>query len=268
MKTLADILYPIPPLLSEADNLRETIAVWFSCGAASAVSAKLTIEKYGGTHSVRILNNPVKEEDADNLRFMADVEKWLGVKIETVINPNWPTASAFDVWVKRKYMSGVRGAPCTYELKKRARQIWEETNKADWHVLGFTADETWRHKRFTQTERKNVLPVLIDAGVTKQDCFTILNQAGVALPRIYSLGYSNANCIGCVKAAGVEYWKKIKQTHPDVFNSRAEQSRALGVRLFKYKGQRRFLDELTDDMKGRALANYDFECGIFCEEKR
>ena len=37
----------------------ETIAVWFSCGAASAVAAKETIEKYGNTNTVRIINNPV-----------------------------------------------------------------------------------------------------------------------------------------------------------------------------------------------------------------
>lgn len=38
---------------------KETIAVWFSCGAASAVAAKKTIEKYGNTHNVIIVNNPV-----------------------------------------------------------------------------------------------------------------------------------------------------------------------------------------------------------------
>lgn len=38
---------------------KPVIAVWFSCGAASAVAAKLTIEKYGETHDIRVLNNPV-----------------------------------------------------------------------------------------------------------------------------------------------------------------------------------------------------------------
>ena len=32
--------------------MKQTIAVWFSCGAASAVAAKKTIEKYGKTHKV------------------------------------------------------------------------------------------------------------------------------------------------------------------------------------------------------------------------
>lgn len=54
------------------------IAVWFSCGAANAVAAKKTIEKYGKKQEVRIINNPIKEEHPDNQRFLKDVEKWLG----------------------------------------------------------------------------------------------------------------------------------------------------------------------------------------------
>ena len=63
----------------------KVIAVWFSCGAASAVAAKKTIEKYGTNNTVRVINNPVKEEDDDNQRFLLDVEKWLGIKIEKAI---------------------------------------------------------------------------------------------------------------------------------------------------------------------------------------
>ena len=47
---------------------KKTIVVWFSCGAASTVAAKKTIELYGNSHSIRVVNNPIKEEDSDNLR--------------------------------------------------------------------------------------------------------------------------------------------------------------------------------------------------------
>lgn len=119
---------------------KPVIAVWFSCGAASAVAAKLTIEKYSDTHDIRVLNNYIVEEGADNVRFLGDVQVWLGVAIETVINPKYPKCSAWDVWERRGYMSGVAGAPCTFHLKKEARQIWERENRVDWHVLGFTAE--------------------------------------------------------------------------------------------------------------------------------
>jgi hypothetical protein len=240
------------------------IAVWFSCGAASAVAAKLTLEKYSG---VRIINNPVAEEDEDNRRFLRDVEAWLGVKIESAINPKYPTTSAYDVWAHRKYMSGVKGAPCTLELKKRARQIWEQTNKAEWHVLGFTVDEKHRFNRFVLTERDNVLPVLIDAGLTKQDCLDRIVAAGIKPPRVYGLGFPNANCIGCVKATSPTYWNLVRQTHPEVFKKRCDQSRDLGVKLVQYKGKRIYLDDLTENAKGRSLKKMQFECGIFCEER-
>jgi hypothetical protein len=245
-----------------------TIAVWFSCGAASAVAAKKTIDKYGSSCTIRVLNNPVVEEDDDNQRFLKDVEKWIGVKIEHVISSKFPSSSAVDVWNARRFMSGPLGAPCTQELKKKARQEWEKNNKVDWHVLGFTAEEKRRHDRFVLTERSNLIPILIDGNITKSDCYTIIQSAGLDLPRVYKLGYPNANCIGCVKAGSATYWNHVRNVHPDIFQERAEQSRRIGTKLVYYKGTRIFLDELPADAKGRSMKNMDFECGIFCEEKK
>lgn len=243
------------------------IAVWFSCGAASAVAAKKTLEVYGGRCDVRVINSPVIEEDPDNRRFLKDVADWLGVKIETAINDKWPNCSAAEVWNKRAYMAGVNGAPCTEELKKEARYQWERSYRPDWHVLGFTADEAKRHRNFTTSERGNVPPVLIDAGITKADCFKIVRRAGIELPRIYSEGYPNANCIGCVKATSPTYWNLVRRTRPDVFQARADQSRRIGAKLVEYRGERIFLDELPADAKGAPLKNLSFECGVFCEER-
>ena len=247
---------------------RETIVVWFSCGAASAVAAYLTIERYGATHNIRVVNNAVAEEDPDNRRFLRDVAAWIGIEIETAGNPNFPDNSAVSVWNQRQYMSGNRGAPCTVVLKKDARQIWEAENHHDHMVFGFTADEKKRHDRFVLTERSNVLPVLIDAGMTKQDCFDFLALGGISPPAIYARGYPNANCIGCVKATSPTYWNLVRGQDPEVFASRAEQSRRIGARLVRHKNRRIFLDELPADAKGRPLKQLRMpECGIFCEEK-
>lgn len=243
----------------------DLIAVWFSCGAASAVAAKLTVEQHPA-EVVRILNNPVAEEDEDNRRFLRDVEAWVGVEIETVVNPAFPSASAKEVWAQRKAMAFPGGAPCTVELKKRARQVWENEHRPNWHVLGFTADEAKRHERFTRSERENVLPVLIEAKMTKDDCYAMLKREGIEPPRIYKQGYPNANCIGCVKATSPTYWNHVRDKHPEIFEQRSKQSRELGARLVRYKGQRVFLDELPADAKGRPMKNMDVECGSFCEE--
>jgi 3'-phosphoadenosine 5'-phosphosulfate sulfotransferase (PAPS reductase)/FAD synthetase len=239
------------------------IAVWFSCGAASAVAAKKTIELYPDA-DIRVLNNPVIEEHPDNLRFLKDVEKWLGKEIESVINPKYPNASAREVWAKRRYMSGVKGAPCTGLLKKEARQHWEKHNEVDYHVLGFTYDEKKRHDKFILSERDNVLPVLIDEKIRKVDCFKILRQAGIELPEIYKLGFPNANCIGCIKSSSPTYWNLVRKTFPEVYEDRVKQSREIGCRLIEVKKKRIFLDELTPETKGGKIKSWD--CGTFCEE--
>lgn len=249
-------------------KIKETIAVWFSCGAASAVAAKLTLQQYGAVCNVRVLNNPVLEEDRDNVRFLHDVEIWLGVEIETVINHKYPSCSAVDVWDKRSYMSGNEGAPCTLELKKIARQQFEMDNDIDWHVLGFTAGEESRFCNFQERERRNTLPVLIEAGLTKEDCYAYLMSAGIRPPISYERGYPNANCKGCVKATSPTYWNHVRKMDPDVFAKRAEQSRRIGAKLVRYKGKRIYLDELPTDAVGRPMKNLDFECGIFCHTSK
>lgn len=243
--------------------MKDTIAVWFSCGAASAVAAKKTIELYGEDYNVIVVNNPVINEHPDNIRFLKDVEKWIGQKIIEAKCIEYPDCNIETVFEKRKYMSGVAGAPCTMLLKKQARYEFELNNKIAFHVLGFTLDEQSRHERFTKYERENVLPVLIKLGISKIECFEIIKSAGIELPFIYKLGYPNANCIGCVKSSSPDYWNLVRSTFPDVFKSRANQSREIGCKLVKVKGKRIYLDELKETDKGRGIKSW--ECGIFCD---
>lgn len=245
----------------------KTIVVWFSCGAASAVAALKTIEKYGRDNTILILNNPVAEEHKDNQRFLRDVSIWLNYPISHILNPKYPDASCVEVWENRRFMSGPTGAPCTIELKKKARQVWENSNHSDYHVLGFTVGEKHRHDRFILSERENVLPVLIEEGLTKKDCFKIIHEAGIELPEIYRLGYPNANCIGCVKATSPTYWNHVRSTFPDIFKERAEQSREIGAKLVRVKGERIYLDELDPSAVGRPMKKDYVECGIFCKEE-
>lgn len=247
--------------------MSETIAVWVSCGLASAVAAKLTVEQYGATHAVRLVNNPVREEGDDNRRFLAEVGRWVGLPVEDVRNPAYPNHSAEEVWDRRGAMVFPRGAPCTVHLKKEARQLWERANPVDWHVLGFTAEEVARHRRFVFTERSNVLPVLINAGITKQGCLDMMVAAGIEPPAAYALGYPNANCRGCVKATSPTYWNLVRSVDPDVFASRTAQSRRLGAKLVRHKGKRIYLDELPADAAGRPLKSLAMpDCSSFCEE--
>lgn len=243
------------------------IVVWFSNGAASAIAWLETLQRYGALCQVTAVNNPVAEEDADNLRFGADVAAWIGRPLVYATSRRFPSGSIVEVFDVEKGMSFPHGAPCTKHLKKRARQEYEATHRVDWHVLGFTAEERDRHDRFVLSERSNVLPVLIDAGLKKQDCYDMLVSEGIEPPRVYAEGFPNANCMGCVKASSPTYWNLLRVRRPEIFAQRAAQSRRLGVRLVRYKGQRIFLDELPPDAVGRPLKTMNIECGVFCEER-
>ena len=188
-------------------------------------------------------------------------------------NPKYPSCDVEDVFEKEGFMSSPYGAPCTRILKKEARYEWEKTNKADWHVMGYTFDEKHRFNNFYNTERSNALPNLIDRKINKEMCYFRLRQEGIDIPNIYSQksdfgeGFPNANCIGCVKATSPTYWNHVRQTHPDIFKKRAEQSRLMGkngCKLVRHKGKRIFLDQLPPDAKGRDMKTMKIECSLFC----
>ena len=243
--------------------MSDLVVAWFSCGVPSAVAAKLAIERH---KNVMVVNTPVAEEHIDNNRFLADCEKWFGQKVILATNPKYKFSSCDEVWRKRRFMSGIHGAPCTKELKKEARYEFEKQHDIAYHLLGFTADEKNRADRFKLTERANTITPLIDDNLTREDCAAIISDAGITIPEMYKLGYPNNNCIGCVKATSPTYWNKVRETHPEVFKERSELSKELGVRLVRVRGERIFLDELKETDRGKPLKSLKFDCGLFCEE--
>ncbi len=79
---------------------------WFSCGAASAIAAKLTVEKYGAAARV-VYCDTLSTEHPDNARFFTDVQRWIGVTIEVIRSSKY--ASIDDVFERARYMSSIAG---------------------------------------------------------------------------------------------------------------------------------------------------------------
>jgi 3'-phosphoadenosine 5'-phosphosulfate sulfotransferase (PAPS reductase)/FAD synthetase len=92
------------------------IISWFSCGAASAVATKLAIAE--SDIPVEVVYCHVAEEHPDNLRFMADCEKWFGQPIKVIQNKKY-NGSIYEVFEKRKYIVGVGGGSLHSAFKKR-----------------------------------------------------------------------------------------------------------------------------------------------------
>lgn len=230
---------------------------WFSCGDASAVACHLTLRDDSSTVVVRI---HLTTEHADNDRFAADCARWYGKSIETIKSERY--ADTWAVWESRRYIAGIKGAPCTTELKKMVRFAYQEPD--DLHVMGYTVEEKKRADTFVRNnpELECTFP-LIAAKLRKADCHAIVRDAGIELPAMYRLGFGNNNCIGCPKG-GAGYWNKIRKHFPVEFERMAKLSRELGARLVKQDGERCFLDELRTTT-GRQKDELQIDCSPFCE---
>jgi hypothetical protein len=231
---------------------------WFSCGAASAVATKLAIAE--SKFPVEIVYCHVQEEHPDNMRFKDDCEKWFGQEIKVIKNEKYD-GSIYKVFEQTKYLVGIAGAPCTRLLKKEMRKQYEQIG--DRQVFGYTVEEQDRVDRFIDSNADvDLWSILIEKGLTKQDCLAILQRANIELPVMYKLGYQNNNCIGCVKG-GAGYWNKIRVDFPEQFDRMAAMERKIGAKILKIGDERIWLSDLPKNA-GDYPKEQAIECGIFC----
>lgn len=210
----------------------ERIVCWFSCGAASAVATKLAIEENARRDNplpLVIYRCWVAEEHEDNDRFAADCEKWFGQPIILLKNEEYQ-GSIYEVFRRRQYISGIKGAPCTRLLKKDVRLAIQQPT--DQHVFGYTADEEDRFSDFLDANPDiQTWSVLMEKGLLHSDTLAIVKRAGIELPVMYKLGFKHNNCVGCAKATGAGYWNRIRLHFPVQFDRMAKVSREIGARM-------------------------------------
>jgi hypothetical protein len=235
---------------------------WFSCGAASAIATVLASIKYGA--GLEVVYCRVVEEHPDNLKFIEEFTAATGIPVIITMNEKYG-GSIYNVFEHRKFLKGPHGAQCTGLLKKQVRKAYKPTEQYDWvHVFGYTVDEKHRAERFIQ-QNVEVTPdfLLLENGITKADCFRYLKTLGLDLPMMYKLGYTNNNCIGCVKG-GMGYWNKIRVDFPGHFITMMLLERRLGHAILKDKDGPVYLDEL-DPNRGVFKTDAPGDCGFTCE---
>lgn len=224
---------------------------WFSHGAASAVATKLTLKDCPDAVVALCDTN---SEHPDNARFRADCEAWFGKPVQMLSSTEY--IDTWHVWEDRRYLSGFHGAPCTAALKKAPRIAFQQPD--DIHVFGYTVEEKDRRDLLRQNNPDLTLVFpLIDRDLDKAACLAMVQNAGIALPVMYELGFHNNNCIPCVKATSPRYWAAIRKHFPDQFERMVKLSRDLGVRLVilsrekgedgKVRNVRGFIDEIPAD---------------------
>jgi len=260
---------PLHPRFWQADvSSSAFILGWFSCGITSAVACKLAIDWWGNVEPYYM---DIDTAHPDNERFISDCQNWFGKKINRLKSSKY--IDQFDVIEKTGYVNGTDGARCTLELKKNVRFDFEERLKPDLfepdrpqyanQIHGFEFDVKQIKRAIDYTMdfgyTKPLFP-LIEAKLTKENCALMLLEAGIKLPAMYELGYSNNNCIGCVKG-GKGYWNKIRIDFPETFERMAKAERKAGYSCIKNC----FLDELNPN-DGYTPKPVVPSCGVVCEE--
>lgn len=233
------------------------VVCWFSCGAASTIATRLTLDD---SPEAVIAYIDTRSEHPDNARYLADCEQWFGKPVERLGSTKYH--DTWDVWTKRRFLVSPEGALCTAELKRKVRAAFERPD--DVQVFGYTADkrDAARAERFVESNPGvNARFPLIEHGITKAECLRRVEAAGIEVPAMYRLGYQNNNCIGCVKG-GMWYWNRIRVDFPETFERMAALEEELGATLIRKAGKPLPLRQL-DPKAGRKPK--EMACGFVCD---
>jgi hypothetical protein len=109
---------------------------------------------------------------------------------------------------------------------------------------------------------------LIERGITKAGCLSMIKSAGIEPPITYSMGFPNANCKVCCKATSPAYWALVRKHYPNTFERMVKLSRKLGARLARIDGERIFIDEIPKGYKTTKpiIPDCDFLCALAEQE--
>jgi hypothetical protein len=200
------------------------VICWWSGGITSAVACKLAIDIFG-KDACEVIMLDTKNEDSDTYRFMKDCEDWYGLHIKSLSAIGNQYDSIEDTWRKHKSLNVANGAICSYKLKRVVRENWQKSNEYTHQVFGFEFDSKEFKRalamKLNHESAKPIFPLLM-YGYDKTACIKIVQDAGIVIPRAYSLGFHNNNCLntGCVQG-GIGYWKKMQREFPEKFERMA-----------------------------------------------
>ena len=206
--------------------------VKFSGGAASAVVAKIVLDRHG-KNDVILLYSDTRSEHPDADRFRAQVCDFLGKEMTVV-------ADGRDIWqlIDDSHTLPGNFMPfCTQRLKQRPSDRFLKTIAEEYTCyLGFTVDEIRRAQRSAARSAANNELVgfpLLDEGITASECKRIIKEDWrICLPEPYKYLQHN-NCIPCFKSGSKKYWKLIAKHYPEQFEMACQKEEMWNYTVFR-----------------------------------
>lgn len=198
-------------------NVRHVVSV--SSGVPSALAALLVLDRYGADN-VDLIFADTLAEDADNYRFLADLERMTGKQITRLVDGRTP----LDIMLEQDVIFTPAFAPCTRILKLELIMDYVAALQRDGHTIvmhiGYDLKDLRKNRADATTRnwiKNGCIPSypIIDARIT--DTQSEIKRRGLIPPSSYELGFPHANCLaqgGCVKF-GQKDMVKILEYFPD-----------------------------------------------------
>lgn len=184
------------------------VIVSVSGGLSSVEALERTILKYDGKRTIKAVfadvgsvvenGRVVCGEDEDLLRFMGEVESWMGIKIERIKHPKF--ANIWEAFFSERYLGNTRVDPCSKEMKRKLLDSWVSQFPNAKRVIGFSWLEKHRAEKFVKYFPNSEFPLCERPFLINEDIASKWERRGIKRSRSYEEGYSHDNCGGmCVK---------------------------------------------------------------------
>lgn len=210
----------------------------YSGGASSAYVAYLMVQAHGKENSILFFTDTLWEHE-DNYRFMYEVADFLGLEMTIAIDGRTPE----EVFEQTRFIGNSRLAKCSSELKVRQTVIFLENLRLNGYepilYFGIGPHESHRKENIQELYKHHLLepPVetrfpLIDGNIKDKDLKKIIEKDWkIKLPLMYEKGFSHANCGGRCVRGGMNHYKHLLQTWPEVYQKQEEMEKRLREQL-------------------------------------
>lgn len=181
------------------------------------------------------------EELPETYEYLDRLEVFLGKQINR-LNPDRPFRHYLQIY--RGVLPDARTRWCTRKLKIEPFERFVGDDPCISYV-GIRADEA--HRKGYISTKPNITAVypFIDAGITKDDVFRLLEESGLGLPKYYDWR-SRSGCYFCFFQQKVE-WVGLLENHPELYEKAGEFEKKDEVTGESYTwGANESLDELRD----------------------
>ena len=195
--------------------------VQFSGGLCSFWSAHRVIQKHGKENVVLLFADTMME-DEDLYRFNSEAESFIGVPVTRLADGRTP----WEVMRDEKVIGRSGLDVCSRILKRDLLDKWrfDNTTSED-SVFYLGLDWTEGHRMDGDEQREGMVkkfaPWRVEAPMQEKPIWDKcrmmkeLEATGIALPRLYKLGFPHNNCVGfCIKA-GQAHFAKLLELMPE-----------------------------------------------------